>query len=75
MTVHQFRHLAAKVYMDRCPGGLETVRRLLGHKSIATTERFYHELDAALSSRRYAEVVTERLEEAEGRALKRRIAA
>jgi integrase len=75
MTVHQFRHLAAKVYMDRCPGGLETVRRLLGHKSIATTERFYHELDAALSSRRYAEVVTERLEEAEGRALKRRRAA
>jgi integrase len=75
MTVHQFRHLAAKVYMDRCPGGLETVRRLLGHKSIATTERFYHELDAALSSRRYAEVVAERLEEAEGRTLKRRRAA
>ena len=75
MTVHQFRHLAAKVYMDRHPGGLETVRRLLGHKSIATTEHFYHELDAALSSRRYAQVIAERLEETESRALKRREAA
>jgi integrase len=54
MTAHQFRHLAAKLYLDRYPGDFETVRRLLGHKSIATTMRFYRELDAVLAGKRYA---------------------
>jgi integrase len=54
MTPHQFRHLAAKLYLDRHPGDFETVRRLLGHKSVATTMRFYRELDAVLAGKRYA---------------------
>jgi integrase len=45
MTLHQFRHLAAKLYLDRHPDGFDTIRRLLGHKSVTTTERFYHELE------------------------------
>ncbi|MBV9752439.1 MAG: site-specific integrase [Hyphomicrobiales bacterium] len=75
MTVHQFRHFAAKLYLDRHPGALETVRRLLGHKNISTTARFYHELDTALSSRRYAQVISECLEEANSEAVTRRSAA
>jgi len=54
MTPHQFRHLAAKLYLDQHPDGFETVRRLLGHKSIETTMRNYRELEAALAGKRYA---------------------
>jgi integrase len=63
MTLHQFRHLAAKLYLDRHPGDYETVRRLLGHKSRATTQRFYHELESVLAVRRYCDLITEFMEE------------
>ena len=63
MTVHQFRHLAAKLYLDRHPGDYETVRRLLGHKSLATTLRFYRELDAALAVQRYGDLLSQLFEE------------
>jgi integrase len=58
MTTHQFRHLAAKLYLDAHPGDYETVRRLLGHKSVATTMRFYHELSSMMANRRYSELIT-----------------
>ncbi|MGC2080246.1 MAG: site-specific integrase [Xanthobacteraceae bacterium] len=57
LTPHQFRHLAAKLYLDQHPDGFETVRRLLDHKSIETTMRNYRELEAALASKRYASVL------------------
>jgi integrase len=57
MTPHQFRHLAAKIYLDRHPGDFETVRRLLGHKSLQITKKFYCELDSVLASKRYVEIV------------------
>jgi len=41
LTVHQFRHAAAAVYLKHRPGDYETVRRLLGHRDIQTTTRFY----------------------------------
>ena len=34
MTAHQFRHVAAKLYLKSHPGDVETVRRILGHTSI-----------------------------------------
>jgi integrase len=40
---HLFRHVAAKIYLDRYPNGIETVRQILGHKSTATTLRSYAE--------------------------------
>jgi integrase len=61
MTPHQFRHLAAKLYLDTHPDGHETVRQLLGHKSIATTMRFYRDLDAVLAVSRYGEMVEQLL--------------
>jgi integrase len=57
ITPHQFRHLAAKLYLDEHPNGFEIVRQLLGHKSIETTMRYYRELEAALASKRYAAVL------------------
>jgi len=50
MTLHQFRHLAAKLFLDQHPDGYETVRRLLGHKSLETTMRYYRELEAVLAA-------------------------
>jgi hypothetical protein len=66
MTPHQFRHLAAKLYLDRRPGDYETVRRLLGHKSIVTTMKFYRELDTVLAVQRYGELITQFMEETAG---------
>ncbi len=37
LTAHQFRHLTGYIYLQDNPGGHEVIRRLLGHKSIATT--------------------------------------
>jgi integrase len=64
MTLHQFRHLAAKLYLDRRPGDYETVRRLLAHKSLETTMRFYRELDTVLAVQRYGELLTQLVDEA-----------
>jgi integrase len=50
LTPHQFRHLAAKVLLDAEPGGFETVKQLLGHKSHRTTVGAY----AGIDSRRAA---------------------
>ena len=41
MHVHLFRHLAGKFHLGLHPNDLETVRRVLGHKSLAITERHY----------------------------------
>ena len=45
MTPHQFRHLAAMLYLEDHPGEYETVRRVLGHKSMKTTTDFYTGLE------------------------------
>ena len=37
LTPHQFRHLVGFVYLRQHPHGIEVVRALLGHRSIATT--------------------------------------
>jgi integrase len=41
VTPHQFRHIAAKLYLDRHPGAYEVMRRLLGHKILTTTYQHY----------------------------------
>ena len=37
ITVHQFRHAAAAMWLKHRPGDYETVRRMLGHRNIQTT--------------------------------------
>ena len=53
VNLHLFRHIAAKLYLDRNPGGYEVVRRLLGHKSMDTTVRFYAGLETSAAGKHF----------------------
>jgi integrase len=53
MTPHQFRHLAAKTYLDQRPEDFETVRQLLGHSFMKTT-LIYSGMSNERASRTYA---------------------
>lgn len=57
MNVHLFRALAVKLYLAAHPGDIETPRRMLGHRSPATTWRSYVEDGTAACFRRYDEVI------------------
>jgi integrase len=41
ITAHQFRHAAAALWLKHHPGDYETVRRVLGHRNVQTTIKFY----------------------------------
>jgi len=64
LTPHQFRHACGLIYLAANPGGHEVVRHLLGHRSLATTLRFYAGMETAAALRRYDAVVLERRQEA-----------
>ena len=57
---HLFRHIAAKVYLDRNPGDYVTVQRVLGHKSIATTTSIYTGMETRSAGRHFVEVIRRR---------------
>jgi integrase len=61
LTSHQFRHLSAKVVLDRNAGEFETVRQLLGHKSIKTTVGAYAGIDSRRAARRHQHLVEQAL--------------
>jgi integrase len=61
ITVHQFRHAAAAVYLRHRPGDYESVRRLLGHRSIGTTMNFYCGLETAQATKIFGEIVRDHL--------------
>ena len=54
---HLFRHLAGKLFLERRPGGHETVRQFLWHKKIDTTTTFYTGLDSKRAAQHYYDVV------------------
>ena len=57
LTPHQFRHLSAKVLLDAQPGAFETVRQLLGHKSIDTTVNAYAGIDSRRAGRHHQRLI------------------
>jgi len=57
MNAHLFRHFAAFLYLSAHPGDYETVRRMLGHKSIQTTISFYAEIEQAVLSLQWQETI------------------
>jgi integrase len=59
ITPHQFRHAAAYIMLKADPGNYELVRRVLGHRSIETTKKFYIELEALDATRLFGEMVTD----------------
>jgi site-specific recombinase XerC len=54
---HLFRHLAAKIHLDQHPGEYETVRRVLGHRSIATTTSYYTGLEVTQALKHYDQTI------------------
>jgi integrase len=61
LTPHQFRHLSAKVILDAHPGGFETAKQVLGHKSIKTTVCAYAGIDSRRAARRHQYLVEQAL--------------
>jgi integrase len=57
INVHLFRHMAAKIYLDRHPHAFEFVRQLLGHKNIQTTMKFYAQFSRTSAAQHYDNVV------------------
>jgi integrase len=62
MTAHQFRHMAAVTYLSVRPGEYETVKRLLGHRDIATATRFYCGLETKQATEIYGDILRRQLE-------------
>ena len=62
LTVHQFRHAAAAIYLKHNPGDYETVRRLLGHKNIQTTITFYCGLETIAATEQFGKLIREQIE-------------
>jgi integrase len=57
LTVHQFRHVAAKILLDREPGNFETVKHLLGHQNIKSPLNFYAEVQTTNAAKHYDELI------------------
>jgi integrase len=62
ITVHQFRHAAGALILKHRRGEYELVRRLLGHKSVQTTTKFYLELETTQASEIFTDIVRNRLD-------------
>ncbi|PSL12638.1 site-specific integrase [Shimia abyssi] len=57
ISPHQFRHIAGYLFLKQRPGDYETVRVLLGHKSLQTTIQFYAGMEISAAAQRFDEVV------------------
>ena len=62
ITVHQFRHAAGALILKHRPGEYELVRRVLGHKSVTTTMKFYLELETTQASEIFSDIVRQKLD-------------
>jgi hypothetical protein len=62
ITVHQFRHAAAAIYLKHRPGDYETVRRLLGHRNIWTTIKFYCGLQTMEATQQFGKLIRENIQ-------------
>jgi len=54
---HLFRHAGAKFYLDRHPGAYGLISRVLGHRSVDTTTRYYTGLESAAAVRQFNKVI------------------
>jgi integrase len=61
ITPHQFRHAAAAIYLKHHPGDYETVRRLLGHRDIQTTTRFYCGLQTMQATEQFGRLIRQQI--------------
>jgi integrase len=68
-NVHLIRHFSAWNYLRQNPGQYETVRRVLGHKDIDTTIRFYVGLEVDASAKQFDAYVLKERQATRGMAL------
>jgi integrase len=61
LTVHQFRHAAAATILRHRPGDYETVRRVLGHRDIQTTIRFYCGLQTTQATEQFGKLIRQHI--------------
>jgi integrase len=61
ITVHQFRHAAGALILQRRSGEYELVRRLLGHRNVQTTIGAYIGLENIQASEIFGKIVMEHL--------------
>jgi site-specific recombinase XerD len=61
ITVHQFRHAAAAIYLKHHPGDYHTVRRFLGHRDIETTISFYCGLQTTQATEQFGKLIREHI--------------
>ena len=59
VTPHQFRHLAAAFILEKDPANYEFVRRVLGHKNLQTTIKFYIGLETLEAVRKFSAMALE----------------
>jgi integrase len=62
VNAHLYRHLAAKLYLERNPGDYPTVQMLLGHKDLQTTMRAYVGMEQGDAIKRYDQMMDDLLE-------------
>ncbi len=55
---HALRHFAAYLFLQSHPGQYEVVRRILGHRSVETTVRFYCGLETDAAARAFDGAIT-----------------
>lgn len=60
---HLFRHAGGKMFLDINPGQYEVVRRVLGHKSIATTTSIYTGAETRSAGQHFNSTIAHRIEE------------
>jgi hypothetical protein len=59
-NTHLFRHVGGKIFLDSKPGQYEVVRRVLGHKSLATTTSIYTGAETRSAGQLFAQVINDR---------------
>ncbi|WP_421693939.1 hypothetical protein [Aestuariivirga sp.] len=72
MTMHQFRHVSAKLLLDQEPGAYETVAQNLGHTGTKNVVKFYGGTDTRRASRHNGALIERLREEARQRSSTRR---
>ena len=58
-NVHMFRHVGAKLYLDRRPGEYGLISRVLHHKSVATTMAAYTGMESISAGRHFQSLIAE----------------
>ena len=57
ITPHQFRHAAAALWLKQRPGDYESIRRVLGHRTLRTTTNFYCGLETIHATELFGRVI------------------